>query len=736
MLSDQEISAQIKSGSDDEGVQRAVQLVRENCAYLPVLLRLLREADEWQVRKRIAIALGELGSYSNDVAEALILCIGNDSTYCVRSAAAESLVKLAPGSVETLIAQLDSNNKALVEWVSEALAKIGERRALPALVCAVRRFPNSDDCLQSLIRLAGEHAPHYVLAAFRGIPSSSRTDFLRNLFWICGEGELHAPAVLRHIWWHLRASERQALEGYFNYRWFHDWPFHPRFEMLYERFHDLIRRARSAEEALARLRQGIGFPSLRAFFNLTSMEDLTALRMDDLVGYEEVNVLRFAALMELATTRDGASLEQVINEASQSGEAARHLLEREAEFDRLREEIAVRRGRLRELLEEEARLLGEVEREERGRSLEEVQAEIQRTGEEIETLNRRLDGQGEGPLATLRRETERLLPVLREHGVTFKRLVIEGVLGEYDFVERKVILYPPMIELAAQDLLPTARSFRSVEELTAVLSTVVDIHETAHANLHLGKDSDGKQWADLRQGSVALHEGLAQFYTLALIRQLGDKKLEEAFKALSTKQPEEYTLWSVLEPCSLESVRRFVLAQRNGQRLTTIFEVTAEAMQAVAANREWLQQRTGEGAWQAFIACLERIVPELEAAKSPLQLASACDQLLIACASFPAVKRLLDAILWGCFPFRFPSEQDRCLLQMAAICQKPPAPDAYSRTTLRAISMKAAMMAVALSPEEIGIGQDIRKAIDTVKVRSQIKQKRPKEPQKGSQPSK
>jgi hypothetical protein len=726
MLSEQEISARIIS----EGVQWAVQLVRENRAYLPVLLRLLREADEWQVRERIAIALGELGSYSNDVAEALILRIGNDSDHDVRCAAAESLVKLAPLGV--VIPLLDDDNVQVVESVSEALAKIGERRALPALVRAVRRFPTSDDCLQSLIRLAGEHAPHYVLAAFRGIPPSSRTDFMRQLFWICGRGELHAPAVLRHIWWRLSASERQALEGYFNDRWFHDWPFHPRFEMLYGRFRDLIWRARSEEEALARLRQAIGFPCLRAFFNLTSMEDLTALRMDDLVGYEEVNVLRFAALIELATTRDGASLEQVINETSQLQGAARLLLEREAECDRLREEIALLRRRLRELLEEEARLLGEVEREERGRSLEDVEAEIRQTGEEIEALNRRLDGEGEGPLATLRRATERLLPVLRERGVTFRRLVIEGVLGEYDFVERKVTLYPPMIELAAQDLLPTAPSFSSVEELTAVLSTVVDIHETAHANLHLGKDSDGRQWVDPRQGSVALHEGLAQFYTLALIKQVGDKKLEEAFKALSAKQPEEYTLWSVLEPCSLESVRQFVLAQRSGQRLTTIFEVAAEASQAVAANREWLRKRTGEGAWQAFIARLERIVPELEAAKSPLQLASACNELLEACDSLPAVRQLLDAILWN----RFPSEQDRCLLQMAAICQKPPDPDAYSRTTLRAISMKAAMMEVVLSPEEVGIRQDIRKAIETVKMRSQMKQKPPREQGKGSQPTK
>jgi len=522
-----------------------------------------------------------------------------------------------------------------------------------------------------------------------------------NLFVICEQSEPHAFAVLRHIWWCLNHDERKALEVYINDRWLYYWFYLP----------------------------------LRAFFNLTSMEDLTALRMDDIVTYEEVNVLRFAALMELATTRDGTSIEQVINETSQWEGAVRRLLEQEAEFDRLREEIALLRGRLRELLKEEARLLGEMEREERRRSLEEVQSEIRSTAEQIETMNQWLDGQGEGPLAILRRETERLLPVLLKQGVTFKRLVIEGVLGEYDFVEHKVTLYPPMIELAAQDLLPTARSFGSVEELTAVLSTVVDIHETAHANLHLGKDPDGRQWMNLRQGSVALHEGLAQFYTLALIKQLGDKKLEEVFKALSTKQPEEYTLWSVLEPCSLESVRRFVLAQRNGQRLITIFEVTAEAMRAVAANCEWLQQRTGEDAWQAFTEHLERIMPQLSKAKTSVELASACDQLLSICASFPAVKRLLDAILWGRFPFHFPSEQDRCLLQMAAICQKPPTPDAYSRTTLRAISIKAAMMEVTLSPEEIGIAQEIRKAIDTVKMRSQIKQKPPRtrKQQKGNQ---
>jgi hypothetical protein len=380
-------------------------------------------------------------------------------------------------------------------------------------------------------------------------------------------------------------------------------------------------------------------------------------------------------------------------------------------------------------VEEELRLLGEVEGDEGGRSLQEVQAEIRRIGEDIEALDRQLDRRGEGPLATLRRATERLLPVLRDRGVVFRRLVVEGVLGEYDFVEHKVTLYPPMIELAARDLQPTVSSIRSVEELVDALTTVVDIHETAHANLHLGKDSDAKQWMDPRKGSIALHEGLAQFYTLALIKRLGDRKLEEVFKALSEKQTEEYKLWSVLEPCSLEDVRQFVLAQRNEQHLTTIFDVAVESMQVVAAERERLRQSMGEDAWQAFTEQLEQTVSLLEKAESPIELATACDKLLAVFASFSIVSQLLDATLRD----RFPSEKDRCLLQMAAICQKPPDRNTYSRTTLRAISIRAAMEKRVLSPEEGGIRQDIRLAVETVKMRPKSKRKPRREKQKGGQ---
>jgi HEAT repeat protein len=187
----------------EEAIRKIVEMVREKRAHLPVLLELLQNADNWLVRYRIAIALGQLGIYSEDVAEALISRIRVDNDKYVRREATESLVKVSPRGAEAIIPLLNDDDMRTIECVSEVVAEIGERRALPALVSAVRRQPSS--CMQSLIRLAGERAPHYVLAAFRGTPLSLRRDFINELFNIFSRYENFSPNILRHFWWHLSA---------------------------------------------------------------------------------------------------------------------------------------------------------------------------------------------------------------------------------------------------------------------------------------------------------------------------------------------------------------------------------------------------------------------------------------------------------------------------------------------------------------------------------------------------
>lgn len=730
MLSDEEIIAQIRTGSDDDSVRWIVQLVDHDRAYLPILLRLLREVDRGLLRIRIPMALGKLGIASDEVLESLIhLCKDNYASYPgVRDAAQKAMATLASQNINAIGSHLEAEDQWWgAEICAQALAMTRDHRAIPLLVRALQRFPDNYACLESLLNLAGEQSPYYILAVNHGITAADRGKLVRTLLRSWRAGDPHTLKPLQYLWWHLSAGERQSIEAYLTDRWFHDWPFHPVFEKLFHgRFRDLMQQSRSDEEALARLSQVMGFQPLYSFFNLKGIDDLTSLRVDEAVTYEDSNLLRFAALVELATTREGSSIERIIDGVTDRRGESQRLLEQEQEYDHLREDLALLRRQLQDLLAEEAvfsdvdeRIGNEVRPGAR-------QAEIDRISEQIKDISRHISHQGEGPLPALRKATERLLPALREYRVSFKRLDIEGVLGEYDFVERKVTLYPPMIELAARDLVQGVSSFGDIKEVIGALRTVVDIHETAHASLHLGKDSDGRNWSNLTSCSVVLHEGLAQFYTYALIKRVGDKKLLDAFESLSRKQPEEYGLWSLLASCSLEKLRRFILAQRSGERLPTILDITAEAMRVVAANREWIRSRMGDEGWQAFVAQVSALGTTLRNSESTSQLATACNQFLNACDAFPAVRLLLSAVLAD----GFPSEEDRCLLQMAAICQKPPAPGDYSRTTLRAINLKVAMMVAPLSPEEQGIANTIIEATRIIQMRPPVQPKPQKNKQK------
>src|SRR5438045_984553 len=61
----------------------------------------------------------------------------------------------------------------------------------------------------------------------------------------------------------------------------------------------------------------------------------------------------------------------------------------------------------------------------------------------------------------------------------------------------------------------------SVEDLTIVVLT----HELAHAYTQLGADIDGRRWpaAAFRRADLPLTEGLAQYYTQAVLERLKDR---------------------------------------------------------------------------------------------------------------------------------------------------------------------------------------------------------------------
>lgn len=106
----------------------------------------------------------------------------------------------------------------------------------------------------------------------------------------------------------------------------------------------------------------------------------------------------------------------------------------------------------------------------------------------------------------------------------------------------------------------------SVEDLTAVVLA----HELGHAYTHLGYDIDKYRWGSLNFSESAreVKEGLAQYYTERVLRNMGDKIPGglDAYRKLLEKQPEayrEHLPW--IEATAPEAVRNTLIhLRRNG----------------------------------------------------------------------------------------------------------------------------------------------------------------------------
>lgn len=108
------------------------------------------------------------------------------------------------------------------------------------------------------------------------------------------------------------------------------------------------------------------------------------------------------------------------------------------------------------------------------------------------------------------------------------------VLGAYFFRTPEIRLYWIVIGLTALLLEVT------VEDLTVVVLA----HELAHAYTHLGSDIDRHRWdtGHFRHCDLEVVEGLAQFFTEHLCRELGDRLpgALPAFERLRDCQPLQY----------------------------------------------------------------------------------------------------------------------------------------------------------------------------------------------------
>lgn len=146
----------------------------------------------------------------------------------------------------------------------------------------------------------------------------------------------------------------------------------------------------------------------------------------------------------------------------------------------------------------------------------------------------------------------------------------EDIFGAYFFRVPRIDLYWMAIGLEA-NLLNV-----SPEALTIVVAA----HELAHAYSHLGRDIDGKRWADsaFAGTDLGIVEGIAQFYTKVICRRLRQRapEAERAFQSLASELPEPYRVqetWTKDEQAAGEIVRiTMIQARSQGVRSYNQFE--------------------------------------------------------------------------------------------------------------------------------------------------------------------
>lgn len=181
-----------------------------------------------------------------------------------------------------------------------------------------------------------------------------------------------------------------------------------------------------------------------------------------------------------------------------------------------------------------------------------------------------------------------------EFPLRFPQVPCEGVLGEYYWGARQIVLYPLMVEWIARDIAQQTR--QQLGSVAALIYQMVQAHEGIHAVVHLGLDTQGKWWVNLAEASLAFHESLTHWLTrLWFLPQL-EVPGRVVFAEIEKRLPEIYHFGCLLpdigSPLALQSVRHFVLRRAALAELPDALKMAArvvgKARRAFENARHWV----------------------------------------------------------------------------------------------------------------------------------------------------
>lgn len=466
---------------------------------------------------------------------------------------------------------------------------------------------------------------------------------------------------LREAWPRLPAGFRDSLaaawrgELELHHRRF----YHP---FWWEWMDELRRPMRRNPELLAASLSWMTRP-LHEVIGAYDLESVTGLRRTDPVELRVDPLLRFGFLQQARSHRG----EPIADVARGGRFSLDELVKTEAARDQDRDRLAELRRELDEAAGEVGdEVLGQIRN--LGRDIEFLRGLRERFGKDGGRLlelqqafyrqQRRLAGQSDetGQYRTLFAATEHLAGLLREVGCSFEGLAApDGVLGEYQPVDRAITLFSPMLDLAADAVAQVVQSEAwEGEAIAAGVRTVVELHELAHAHLHLGRDARHSIWQSPEHASSAFHEALAQVYTRRMVDKIGDPMLSSILDTMEDWLPPEYRYGDVLAGLDPEALRQHVVARRVGSHPRSLFEVARAVLAALPGYLELRKSLFADDEHLALRAAVRRseLLRELKAldAAPPSTFPTALASLLETLEGLPKAPKVLGAFVDGGWP--------------------------------------------------------------------------------------
>ncbi len=526
------------------------------------------------------------------------------------------------------------------------------------------------------------------------------------------------PSMFRVAWPALPAPFRSVLES----RWRNDGEWmerrfhHP---MWWDFYHEIFHRHRPNDITTAAAISWVTRP-LHEVLGVYDFESITGLRRDDPVEMRTENLLRFGFLAD-AETHEGVSIHKALMELHQSRFDLNELADLETRFDQERDNVAEIRKELNSLayhLGDD--VLSKIRRwtaEHESPSFEKIKEMFGTAGKRLAILMKEYDhrqkllssqesGFGYWRLYHASSYFSEILPKI---GCRFDGLVApDGVLGEYSLIDRSVTLFTPMIDLAAGDISRTHNL--PVQDTSSLVRTIVELHELAHAHIHLGRDVSNGIWQEPDKASAAFHESLAQSYTRRIISKMDVPGLNDVLNVMESWLPPEYQFADQLDGVDAEQLRAWFVFRRREPPSRKLDDVMLEVIRALPGYARIIQATLPHDVAVETFHCIIAALHDANhkySYENPIYY----DRLLTTLSKQPNAKKVIGVFVTGGWPSL---EEQRWLLHEAQISGP-----AVGRRPLRFIRKNDLLMAISRSKSaaELGLGPAIRECEDFINIK-------------------